>query len=73
MARQNLIGVSMLHKISQMCDRVDIVAEKSKALRELKYNTPKDKRSEAEIQFLIDDIQSLCRSIGADTSKYDKS
>lgn len=56
-----------------MCDRVDIVAEKSKALRELKYNTPKDKRSEAEIQFLIDDIQALCRSIGADTSKYDKS
>ena len=56
-----------------MCDRVDIIAEKSKALRELKYNTPKNKRSNYEIQFLIDDIQSLCRSIGADTSKYDKS
>ena len=41
-----------------MCDRVDIVAEKSKTLRELKYNTLKDKRSEAEIQFLIDDIPS---------------
>ncbi len=63
----------MLHKISDMCDRVDIIAEKSKALRELKYNTPKNKRSNYEIQFLIDDIQSLCRSIGADTSKYDKS
>ena len=63
----------MLHKISDMCDRVDIIAEKSKALRELKYNTPKSKRSKYEIQFLIDDIQSLCRSIGADTSKYGKS
>ena len=63
----------MLHKISDMCDRVDIIAEKSKVLRELKYNTPKSKRSKYEIQFLIDDIQSLCRSIGADTSKYDKS
>ena len=63
----------MLHKISDMCDRVDIIAEKIKARRELKYNTPKSKRSKYEIQFLIDDIQSLCRSIGADTSKYDKS
>lgn len=63
----------MLHKISDMCNRVSVIYEKSLNLRRLKYDTPKGKRSEAEIQFLIDDIQSLCRAIGADTSKYDKS
>ena len=56
-----------------MCNRVSVIYEKSLNLRRLKYDTPKGKRSEAEIQFLIDDIQSLCRAIGADTSKYDKS
>ena len=63
----------MLHKISEMCDRVNVIHTKSIELRRMKYNTPKDQRSEDELQFLIDDIQSLCRAIANDTAKYDKS
>jgi cytochrome c len=62
----------MQHKVSELCDRVNIIYEKSMNLRRMKYDTPKEQRDEAQIQFLIDDIQHLCRMIGADTSKYQK-
>ncbi|MGB2352053.1 MAG: hypothetical protein ACPH9O_10555 [Akkermansiaceae bacterium] len=62
----------MQHKVSELCDKVNIIYEKSMNLRRMKYDTPKEQRDEAQIQFLIDDIQHLCRMIGADTSKYQK-
>ena len=62
----------MQHKVSELCDKVSIIYEKSMNLRRMKYDTPKEQRDEAQIQFLIDDIQHLCRMIGADTSKYQK-
>tara|TARA_Y100000004_G_scaffold160704_1_gene188318 strand:+ start:730 stop:918 length:189 start_codon:yes stop_codon:yes gene_type:complete len=62
----------MQHKVSELCDRVNIIYEKSMNLRRMKYDTPKEQRDEAQIQFLIDDIQHLCRMIGADTNKYQK-
>ena len=54
----------MQHKVSELCDKVNIIYEKSMNLRRMKYDTPKEQRDEAQIQFLIDDIQHLCRMIG---------
>lgn len=62
----------MLHKISEFCDKVNVMYNKSMHLRRLKYDTPKDQRSESEIDFLIADIQQLAREIANDRSKYQK-
>jgi len=62
----------MLHKISEMCDKVNVIYEKSMNLRRLKYDTPKENQNQGDIQFLIDDIQQLCREIANDTNKYVK-
>lgn len=62
----------MLHKISEFCDKVSVMYDKSMNLRRLKYDTPKDRRNESEINFLIEDIQQLAREIANDRSKYEK-
>ena len=35
----------MLHKISEMCDKVTVMYERSMNLRRLKYDTPKKKQN----------------------------
>lgn len=62
----------MLHKVSDMCDVVSVMYDKSMNLRRLKYDTPKDARDEFQIQSLIDDIQSLALQIAHDRSQYIK-
>jgi hypothetical protein len=62
----------MIHKISQMCDKVNVIYEKSMHLRRLKYDTPKDQQNKNEIDFYVQDIQALCREIANDTQKYRK-
>ena len=62
----------MQHKISDLCDKVNVIYEKSMNLRRLKYDTPKTEQNVELIQFMIDDIQHMCRMIGADTNKYQK-
>ncbi len=62
----------MLHKISQMCDKVSVIYDKSMMLRRLKYDTPKESRDQNQIEFLIQDIQSLCREIANDKQPYTK-
>ena len=62
----------MIHKVSDLCDKVSVVYEKSMNLRRMKYDTPKEAQDEHAIQHQIDDIQHLCRMIGADTQKYQK-
>lgn len=62
----------MLHKISDMCNKVDVIHRKSEELRKLKYDTPKDARDNTQIDFLIQDIQTLCREIAYDRSEYNK-
>lgn len=61
----------MLHKISEMCDKVSVIYDKSLKLRELKYNK-ESKASKQEIDELVADIQSLCREIANDTGTYVK-
>tara|TARA_A200000159_G_C7324463_1_gene340309 strand:+ start:1728 stop:1943 length:216 start_codon:yes stop_codon:yes gene_type:complete len=65
-------GWEMIHKISQMCDKVSVIYNKSMELRRLKYDTPKESRDENQINFLVQDIQALCREIANDTTTYTK-
>lgn len=62
----------MLHKISDMCDVVNVMYNKSMNLRRMKYDLPKDQRNEVEIQALIDDIQALALQIAHDRRPYQK-
>ena len=62
----------MLHKISDMCDKVTVMYEKSMNLRRLKYDTPKENQDKNEIDMLVSDIQALARDIANDTSPYQK-
>ena len=62
----------MLHKISEMCDKVTVMYERSMNLRRLKYDTPKENQDKNEIDMLVSDIQALARDIANDTSPYQK-
>ena len=62
----------MLHKISDMCDKVTVMYERSMNLRRLKYDTPKENQDKNEIDMLVSDIQALARDIANDTSPYQK-
>jgi hypothetical protein len=62
----------MLHKISEMCDLIDVIHNKSTKLRNLKYNTPKEKQQKVEIDFQVSDIQAMCRQIAEDRQHYEK-
>lgn len=58
----------MLHKISQFCDKIDVIKQKSDKLRELKYGYVKVNKK--EIDTMIEDIQHLCYIISQDKSEY---
>ena len=60
----------MLHKISEMCDKIDSIKKDADRLRELKYGT--NKASNAEIDNLIAQIQSDCYLVSQDKSPYKK-
>lgn len=62
----------MQHKISEMCDKVSVMYEKSMNLRRMKYDTPKDERQEYLIRELILDIQALAGDIANDRSPHPK-
>tara|TARA_A200000159_G_C7143551_1_gene264138 strand:+ start:66 stop:263 length:198 start_codon:yes stop_codon:yes gene_type:complete len=62
----------MLHKISQMCDKVNVMYNKSMLLRRLKYDTPKDQQDTGQIDMLVQDIQALARDIANDKQPYVK-
>ncbi len=65
----------MLHKISQLCDKVNVMYDKSMNLRRLKYDIPKgDRTNEQEhlINELVQDIQALARDIANDRQMYEK-
>lgn len=65
----------MLHKISQLCDKINVMYDKSMNLRRLKYDIPKgDRTNEQEhlIDELVQDIQALARDIANDRQMYEK-
>jgi len=63
---------NMLHKVSQMCDKISVMYEKSMNLRRMKYDTPKEDQDTYQIDILIEDIQALARDIANDTQPYQK-
>ena len=58
----------MLHKISEMCDLIDVIHNKSKTLREAKYGGSKE--TKAELDYRVADIQAMCRQIAHDRQTY---
>jgi len=63
--------MKMLHKISQMCDKIDSIKRDADRLRKMKYG--ENKHSTSEIDNLIAQIQSDCYLISQDRSPYAKS
>ena len=62
----------MLHKVSDFCKKIENIKNISDKLYHLKYNTPKSSKRDAEINYLIEDIQFQCKLIANDKSKYKK-
>lgn len=63
------LGEVMLHKISEMCDLINVIHVKSETLRQAKYSK---KETKAEIDYRIADIQAMCRQIANDSQTYVK-
>ena len=65
----------MLNKISQLCDKINVMYNKSMNLRRLKYDIPKRNRTKEQdhqIDELVQDIQALARDIANDRQMYEK-
>lgn len=62
----------MQHKISEFCDKVSVMYDKSMLLRRLKYDTPKDKQDPVIIRVLLEDIQALALDIAHDRTPHAK-
>lgn len=62
----------MLHKISDFCKKIDVIKKQSDKLYKLKYETPKSKTRDAEVDYLISDIQSMCLVVANDKTEYKK-
>ena len=60
----------MLHKISELCDKIDSIKKDADRLREMKYGPVKG--SNAEIDNLIAQIQSDCLLVSKDRTPYSK-
>jgi len=63
--------MKMLHKISQMCDKIDSIKQMSDKLRKMKYETPK--ANDSEIDNMIAQIQADCYLVSQDRTAYAKS
>ena len=62
----------MIHKVSELCKKIDGLKTQSTKLYELKYNNPKSPVRDAEVNHMIEDIQATCRLIANDKTKYEK-
>ena len=60
----------MLHKISQLCDKIDSLKRSADHLRELKYGENKAPRE--MIDESIENIQADCLLIAKDQSDYNE-
>jgi len=60
----------MLHRIADFCKKIDTIKEQSDKLYNLKYNNPKTKERDLQVNDLISDIQYQCMLVANDKSKY---
>ena len=61
----------MIHKVSELCKKIDGLKTQSDHLYNIKYNNPKTPERDAEVDHLINDIQATCRLIANDKKPYD--
>lgn len=54
----------MYHTIEDLCNKIDVIKEKSQSLRDRQYRATACRE---QIQFDIDDIQALCAEVANDT------
>jgi len=62
----------MIHKISDLCKKIDGLKTISDRLYNTKYNQPKTTSRDAEVNNMIEDIQATCKLIANDNKPYDK-
>lgn len=62
----------MIHKVSEMCDMVEVMYHESRELRRLKYDIPKLQQNESLINDKIAQIQYMAQLISADKTPYEK-
>ena len=61
----------MIHKISDLCKKIDGLKIISDRLYNTKYNQPKTPERDAEVNAMVDDIQATCKLVARDTTPYD--
>ena len=62
----------MIHKVSDLCKKIDGLKIISDRLYNTKYNQPKTPSRDAEVDNMIEDIQATCKLIANDDKPYDK-
>jgi hypothetical protein len=62
----------MLHKVSELCEKIESLKKLSDMLYKLKYQSSKSKERDIQVDNLITDIQSMCRLVSNDKNKYKK-
>ena len=62
----------MLHRIADLCKKIDGIKIQSDKLYNIKYNNTKTKERDIEIDNLICDIQYQCMLVANDKGKYER-
>ena len=62
----------MIHKLSDLCKKIDGLKIQSDYLYNIKYDNPKTVARDAEVDHLVKDIQATCRLIANDKMPYTK-
>lgn len=62
----------MIHKISELCQKIEGIKKVSDNLYNIKYNQPKTPERDAEVNALIEDIQLQCKLVSNDKGEYDR-
>ena len=62
----------MVHKVSELCEKIESLKKLSDMLYKLKYQSPKSKERDIQVDNLITDIQSMFRLVSNDKNKYKK-
>jgi hypothetical protein len=62
----------VLHKISDMCGKINAMYQLSIRLEKMKYGTPKEKQNKFEIDHMIEQLQQMAGEIYNDKSLYSK-
>jgi hypothetical protein len=60
----------MIHKVSELCKKINGIKVISDRLYETKYNKTKSPERDAEVDNMIVDIQSQCKLVARDRGNY---